>query len=166
MTQQISIFNHTLVPDVGVYLSKLTSQMALTNVKNQLCLVMPFPAGADIGFEVLFTVPDNYSSTPVLVLRGVIDGTPANIFGIGAQLLQVDVAETIDAAYEAEDTASNATWTGYADEEEYELGITLTPSAAFVAGRTVYLKVFRDDSVDTQTIDFLLTNLFFRYTET
>lgn len=165
MTQQVSIFNHTLNPDVGVYVSKLTSQMSLTNVKNQNCLVLPFPTGADLGFEVLFTVPSNYSSTPVLVFRGIIDGTPANTFGIGAQLLQVDVSETIDAAYEAEDTASNATWTGYADEEEYELAITLTPSAALVAGRTVYIKAYRDDSVDTQTIDFLLTNLLFRYTE-
>lgn len=165
MTKQISIFNHSLKPDIGVYISTLTGQMALTNVKQQLCLVMPFPAGADLGAEVLFTVPDNYSSTPVLVLRGVIDGTPANVFGIGAQLLQRNVSETVDAAYEAEDVANNSDWTGYADEEEFELGITLTPSAAFVAGRTVYIKFFRDDSVDTQTIDFLLTNLFFRYTE-
>lgn len=153
------------IPDVGVYLSKLTSQMTLTNVKNQMCWVFVYPTGADIGGELHFTVPDNYSSTPVLVLRGVIDGTPANTLGVAAQLLQRDVSETIDAAYEAEDTASNATWTGYADEEEYEITITLTPSAAFVAGRTVYIKVYRDDSVDNTTWDFLVTNIMFRYTE-
>src|SRR5262245_23106896 len=111
MTTQLSILNHTLAPDTGVYISKLTSQMSLTNVKNQLCVVLPFPTGADLGFEVLFTVPQNYGSSPVLVAKVVIDGTPANTFGIGAQLLQVADSATIDAAYEAEDTASNATWT-------------------------------------------------------
>lgn len=152
-------------PDAGVYWSKLSAELSLTNAKQQFCWVLPAPTGADLGGEVSFTVPDNYSSTPVLVLRGVIDGTPANVLGVGAQLLQRDVGESVDTAYEAEDTASNSTWTGYADEEEYEIAITLTPSAAFVAGRTVLLRLYRDDSVDTQTINFLMTNLLFRYTE-
>lgn len=165
MTTQLSILNHTLAPDTGVYISKLTSQMALTNVKNQICVVMPFPTGSDLGFEVAFTVPQYYSSSPVLVARGVIDGTPANTFGIGAQLLQVAASATIDAAYEAEDTASNGTWTGYADEEIYTLSITLTPSSAFVAGNTVFIKFYRDDSVDSTTWDFLLLDLLFQYTE-
>jgi hypothetical protein len=164
MTTQLSIIGN-FSPDTGVYLSKLTSQMSLTNVKTQFCWVLPFPTGADLGGELSFTVPQNYSSTPVLVLVGVIDGTPANTFGIGAQLLQVAASATIDAAYEAEDVASNATWTGYADEEMYTLSITLTPSGAFVAGNTVYIKFYRDDSVDTQTIDFLMTDLLFQYTE-
>jgi hypothetical protein len=164
MTTEISVIGD-FSPDVGVYLSKLTSQMSLTNVKNQFCWVLPFPTGADLGGELSFTVPQNYSSTPVLRVVGVIDGTPANTFGIGAQLLQVAASATIDAAYEAEDTASNSTWTGYADEEMYTLSITLTPSGAFVAGNTVFIKFFRDDSVDTTTWDFLMVDLLFSYTE-
>jgi len=101
----------------------------------------------------------------VLVLRGIIDGTPANVFGIGAQLLEVAAAATVDAAYEAEDVASNSTWTGYADEEIYELSITLTPASAFTAGREVLIRYYRDDSVDTQTINFLLTELFFEFND-
>ena len=153
-------------PDTGVYFSKLNAELPLTNAKQQFCWVMPAPTGADLGGEVLFTVPQNYSSTPALILQGVIDGTPANVLGIGAQLLQVAASATVDAAYEAEDTASNSTWTGYADEEMYRLSITLTPSSAFTAGNTVLIKVYRDDSVDTQTINFLMTDLLFSYTST
>lgn len=162
MATQISVIG-SFSPDTGVYLSKLSSQMTLTNTKPQFCWVFVFPTGADIGGHLLFDVPSNYASTPVLVLRGVIDGTPANTLGVGAQLLERDVSASVDTAYEAEDTASNATWTGYADEDEYEITITLTPSSAFTPGRTVYIKVYRDDSVDTTTWDFLVTNIYFRY---
>ena len=165
MTTQLSILNLTVAPDTGVYFSKLTSQMSLTNVKNQICVVMPFPTGSDLGFETVFTIPQNYSSSPVLVMKGVIDGTPANTFAIGAQLLQVAASSTIDAAYETEDLASNGTWTGYADEEVYSLSITLTPSTSLTAGNLLFIKFYRDDSVDTTTWDFLLLDLLFQYTE-
>lgn len=150
-------------PDTGVYLSKLSAEMTLTNAKQQFCWVMPAPTGTDLGGELSFEVPQNYVSTPKLVLKGVIDGTPANVFGIGAQLLQRAPSDAVDAAYEAEDTASNSTWTGYADEDEYELSITLTPASSFVVGNTVYIKLYRDDSVDTTTWNFLLTRIDFEY---
>lgn len=152
-------------PDAGVYISALDSELSLTNAKRQLCLVMPAPSGSDIGAETVFTVPANYVGTPKLVLRGIIDGTPANVFGIGAQLLERNLSDSIDTAYEGEDTASNSTWTGYADEDEYELAITLTPSAAFTVLRQVYIRYYRDDSVDTQTINFLLTGLYFEFAD-
>lgn len=138
--------------------------MTLTNAKQQLCIVIPDPS-ADIGLEVIFEVPQDYSSTPVLVIKGVLDGTPANVLAFGAQLLQRTDSEAVDTAYEAEDTASNSTWTGYADEDFYEETITLTPSSAFVAGRSVFLKFYRDTSADTWTGNFLLTDLLFSYTE-
>lgn len=164
MTVQQSVIGN-FSPDSGVYFSKLNSELTLTNAKQQFCWVLPAPTGSDLGGEVQFTVPQNYSSTPALVLTGFIDGTPANTLGIGAQLLQVATSSTVDAAYEAEDTASNATWTGYADEEFYSLSITLTPSSAFTPGNTVLIKFYRDDSVDTQTINFLMTDLLFSYTQ-
>lgn len=152
-------------PDVGVYFSNLGSELSLTNAKRQPCLVMPAPSGSDIGSETVIIVPAIYVGTPKLVLRGIIDGTPANVFGIGAQLLERNLSDTIDAAYEAEDTASNSTWTGYADEDEYELAITLTPASAFTPLRQVYIRYYRDDSVDTQTINFLLTGLYFEFAD-
>lgn len=142
--------------DVGIYPSNYAAEMTLTNSKAQMCIVMPAPTGSDIGFSCSFRVPDDYASGPKFVFRGVIDGTPANTFGVGVRLLELATSSTLDVVYEAEDTASNATWTGYADEEEYELSVTLTPATALTAGRTLYLYSYRDDSVDTQTINFLL----------
>ena len=54
--------------------------------------------------------------------------------------------------------------TGYADEEIYTITITVTP-ANWAAGRTVFWRFYRDDSVDTQTIAALLVDLEFQYTE-
>lgn len=165
MTVQIPILNHTLSYDAGVYPSKLGSQMALTNAKTQMCTVMPFPTGSDVGVELAFTIPQNYSSAPVLVIRGILDGTPANALAFGAQQVSTASSETADVAYETEDLANNSTWTGYTDEEMYEETITLTPASAYVAGDVVFLKFYRDDSVDTTTFDFLLLDLLFQYTE-
>lgn len=165
MTVQIPIINSSFAPDTGVYVSKLTSQMSLTNVKQQLCVVMPFPTGADLGFEFEFTIPQDYSSSPVLVIKGVLDGTPANVLAFGLTQIAVADSESVDVAYEAEDLASNSTWTGYADEDMYQITITITPTASYTAGKTVFGKFFRDDSVDTTTFDFLLTDLLFQYTE-
>lgn len=164
MTTQISILGN-FSPDVGVYQSKLSSEMSLTNAKQQLCMVMVYPTGADVGGEVVFTIPQNYSADPVLILKGIIDGTPANTFGVAAQQLSREASESVDAAYETEDTANNGTWTGYADEEMYQISITLTPAAAYVAGDSVFLRVYRDDSVDSTTWNFLMTDLIFQYTE-
>ena len=47
MTVQFSILNHTLAPDDGVYISKLSSELTLTNAKEQLCIVMPAPRDRD-----------------------------------------------------------------------------------------------------------------------
>lgn len=164
MTIDVSLYGQ-IMPDSGVYVSKLTSQMSLTNVKNQLCLVMPFPTGSDLGGELAFSIPQNYDSSPQLVIRGVLDGTPANVLAFGAQQISRDDSESIDAAYETEDLVNNSTWTGYADEDLIELVITLTPAAAYVPGDLNLIRFYRDDSVDTTTFDFLLLDLLFRYTE-
>lgn len=153
------------MPDSGVYPSKLSAELSLTNAKEQECMVMPAPSGSDIGCSTCFVVPGSYVGSPVLVLRGIIDGTPANVLGVGAVLLERAASDSIDTAYEAEDIASNSTWTGYADEDEYEITITLTPASAFTALRQVYIRYYRDDSVDTQTINFLLTGLYFQYAD-
>src|SRR3989304_4232706 len=105
------------MPDVGVYPSKLSSELTLTNAKQQECMVMPAPTGSDIGAETLFNVPATYVGTPKLVLRGVIDGTPANVFGIGAQLLEVAAAGTVDAGYEGGGVGSNSTRAGLPGRE-------------------------------------------------
>lgn len=166
-TFQLPILGMTLGLDASgdIYPSILNVEMTLTNAKLQQCIVMEYPTGSDIGFEVAFTVPQNYAGTPVLVIKGVLDGAPANVLAFGAQQLSRDDNEAVDTVYEAEDTASNSTWTDYADEDMYEETITLTPAAAYVVGDTVLLKFYRDDSVDTTTFNFLLTDLLFQYAD-
>lgn len=158
----------TGMPDTSgdIYPSTMAAEMTLTNSKNTEVMVMEFPTGSDIGVEVVFTIPQNYAGSPVLVIKGILDGTPANVMAFGAQQLGRDDSEATDTAYEAEDTASNSTWTGYADEDMYEETITLTPASAYAAGDTVFLFCYRDDSVDTTTFNFLLTELLFQYSDT
>lgn len=166
-THEIPILGATLSPDNSgdVFPSRLDIEMTLTNAKLQTCMVMEFPTGSDIGLETSFVVPQNYAGTPVLVIRGFLNGTPASVLAFGAQQVGIDDSETVDVAYETEDLASNSTWTGYAAEEMYEETITLTPASAYVAGDTVLLSFYRDDSADTTTFDFLLTELAFRYND-
>lgn len=166
-TLQMSIFGR-FQPDVSgdVYPSILNVELTMANAKLIDCMVMEYPTGSDIGGELAFTVPQNYVGSPVLVIRGVLDGTPANVLAFGAQQLSRADSESVDAAYEAEDTASNSTWTGYADEDMYEETITLTPAAAYLPGDMVFTDFYRDDSVDTTTFNFLLTDLLFQYSDT
>lgn len=166
-THELSLFGR-LNPDATdlVNWSNLALEMSLTNSKRTPCYVWQPPNGADIGFECSFSIPQNYVGTPVLVIRGVLDGTPANAMAFGAQQIVVADSETADVAYEAEDTASNSTWTGYADEDMYEETITLTPTGTWAAGKQVLLKVYRDDSVDTTSaFNLLLTDLLLRYAD-
>lgn len=152
-----------------VFESLLEAQMSLgtATLGTTPCIVMGFPTGADVGVYGKISIPQNYVGTPVLVIRGFIDGTPANTLGFGLQQTGgIADSEAGDIAYEAEDTASNGTWTGYADEDMYEETITITPTNAYAAGDEVFFFFYRDDSVDSQTIDFLLTGLFFRYSDT
>lgn len=166
-TQEKHLLGASLGLDASgdIFPSILDVEMTLTNAKLQNCIVMEFPTGSDIGFELSFVVPPDYVGSPVLVIRGVLNGTPASVLAFGAQQVSVDDSETVDVAYETEDLASNSTWTGYAAEEMYEETITLTPASAYVAGDTVYLSFYRDDSVDTTTFDFLLTDLAFQYSD-
>ena len=157
----------TGMPDASgdVHPSTLASELSLTNSKLTPVMVMEYPTGSDIGVELQFVVPQNYANSPVLVIKGVLDGTPANVLAFGVQQLSRADSESVDTAYESEDLANNSTWTGYADEDMYEETITLTPTSAYVPGDTVFMKVYRDDSVDTTTFNFLLTDLIFQYSD-
>ena len=130
-----------------------------------LCCTMLAPTGADIGVYGKFNIPQNYSGTPVLVIRGML-GEAANTLAFGFNFIQRAHSETMEIAFET-DLINNATWTGLAAEEMYEETITITPATAFVAGDEVFFFFYRDDSVDLQTTatGFHLTGLFFRYSD-
>ena len=155
------------MPDTSgdIYITKLSVELTMSNAKDQDCLMMEYPTGSDIGTNIVFTIPQNYAGSPVIMVKGVLDGTPANDFAVGAQQLGRDDSEAIDVAYETEDLAENGTWTGYADEDMYELTVTLTPASAYAAGDTVFLWFFRDDDQDTTTFNFLVTDILFQYSD-
>lgn len=164
-TFQMPILNNTINFDAGVYPSTMAAEMTLTNSKATSVIVMPYPTGADVGLMGAFTIPQNYVGTPVFVIRCIIDGAPANTMGFGVQQICIDDNDSADVAYEAEDTASNATWTGYADEDLYEETITITPTATYNAGDVVFWYLYRDDSVDTTTLNVLLVDVLFQYAD-
>ncbi|MHC4721703.1 MAG: hypothetical protein ACYS6I_03235, partial [Planctomycetota bacterium] len=139
-THDFSILNSSIKPDNSndVYPAPLDTLMTLTNTKEDIGYFMGFPTGADVLMSGRFVVPQTYVDTPVLVIQGILDGTPANVLAFTFQQLSRADSESVDTAYEAEDTASNSTWTGYADEDQYTETITITPAAAYVAGDTVY----------------------------
>jgi hypothetical protein len=165
-THRIPIMGANTVPDISgeVYMAPISSMDTHTNVKNQLCMVMDYPQGAaDSGFYGSFKVPKNYVGTPKIVVMGTFVGAPANTFAVGCQLVGLADSESIDTAYEAEDLANEGTWTGYADEDMFEISITMTVTLA--ADDTVFYWFFRDDSADNQTQAFLLTSLEFEYAD-
>lgn len=165
-TLDIPILGAMTAPDSSgsVYFEPAEVAMALGTAVLDTLLVatMEAPTGADNGIYGKFNIPQNYVGTPVLVIRGVL-GEAANVLGFGVQQLSRADSEAFDTALEAEDVASNSSWTGYVAEDMYEETITLTPAAAYVAGDEVVFFFYRDDSVDSQTGEFYLTGLFFRY---
>jgi hypothetical protein len=127
--------------------------------------VMMAPAGGgDVGFYGKFTIPQDYVDTPVLVIRGILEGV-SNTIGFGLQQTGgIADNEAVDIAYEAEDLASVAA-SGWSAEDMFEETITITPSAAYVAGDEVFFFFYREDGADDQTTEFYLTGLFFRYND-
>jgi len=155
-------------PDASgdVFMEPAESAMTLgtATLGTTLVFTMLAPTGSDIGIYGMFTIPQNYVDTPVLVIRGVI-AQAASTLAFGFQQYSRAHSEILDAAYETQDLASNATWTGLVAEDVYEETITITPAAAYVAGDVVPFFFYRDDSVDTQTGEFHLIDLFFRYND-
>ncbi len=167
-TRDVSIVTFNTLPDStgDVFPAPADTQLTMTNAKKMICMVMKYPAGAgDEGFESSFPIPQDYVSTPEVVIRYIIDGTPANVVAFGFQQIRRADSDPFDAAYEAEDIASNSTWTGYADEDLVEEIITLTPATAFVKGDDVPYFFFIDDDVHTFTGNALLLSLRFRYSD-
>ena len=153
--------------DDGVYPSRVRDQLTITdaNVGKELCYVLPAAAtiAADTGLQGKFTVPQNYVSTPVLVVRGLLNGAPASlVIAFGVQLKALADNEAYDAAFAAQNIASVA-GTAWADEDVYEETITIADTLA--VGDEVDFWFFVDDSVHTYTGTFLLTGLFFRYND-
>lgn len=160
------IINGTFHPDgtADMFPAPLSTQLTLTNAQEQQVFVMKDPNGSgDSGWYGSFPVPLEYSSTPTIRVRGIIDGTPANTLAFLFSTRPLADSEAVDQAYADTDLAENATWTGYADEDVFEITITLTPTAAFVPKDDVPFLFAIDDSQQSFTGNFLLTGLYLGY---
>jgi hypothetical protein len=164
-TQEKDIMNASVFPDVTGEARFDTLENICANVTNaalkMLALELDDPS-ADCGWYGSFRIPPDYSDTPQIVIRGELnnnDGTLA--FGVTATP-GIASNESIDQAYEAEDTA-NVDCTAYSDEDEFVVTLTLTPASAYAAGDSVYYYCYRDFSADTQTGSVAVTGVYFRY---
>ena len=168
--QDLPIRNASYKPDNtgDVFIDEVKNQLALANADGgELCTVLPAAAtiSADSGVKGSFTVPQNYASGPILVIKGILDGAPGGlVIAFGVQMKPLADNEAYDQALGTQDLAS--TTDSRADEDEYVELITLTNAGTFVIGDEVPFFFYIDDSVHTYTGQFLLTGLFFRYTTT
>ena len=167
--QDLPILNASLLLDALVFPGKVKNQLSLANAPGEeSIIVLPNAAAiaADTGIRGTFTVPQNYSSTPILVIRGILDGAPTTlVIAFGVQMKPLADDEAYDQALGTQDIAS-ASSVSQADEDEYVETITLTNAGTFVIGDVVPYFFYIDDSVHTYTGQFLLQGLFFRYTTT
>lgn len=158
-------------PDVGVPIDLVSNQItsaAAPSVGNQLCYVMN-DGGADEGFQVKFEIPQNYVGTPVLTVKGIIDGAPgaSDTLGFGLRKRAVANNEAADGTYDAEQVASatiGSNGSGHSDEDHLEQTITLT-AGDYSVGDTVFGYVFIDASGTSYTGNFLCTDVLFTFAD-
>lgn len=162
---QISALDATVFPD------RIANQLSLTNatIGNQVAIVLN-DGGSDEGVHCRFSVPKNYVGTPVLVIKGILDGAPgaSETLGFGCTGLARADNESADAAYGSEDAASatiGSSGTNHADEDAYEETITLTNLGTLAVDDEVFLYVYLDASGTTYGGNFLLTSLLFQYAD-
>lgn len=148
--------------------NQITSATA-PSVGNQFCFVLA-DGGSDEGVYVKFSIPQNYVGSPVLVIRGILDGAPSNgdDLGFGFRKRAVANNESADGTFDAEQTAQDtdigSTGSAYSNEDLYEETITLT-AGDYAAGDEVYGYVYIDASGTTYAGNFLLTSVEFQYAD-
>lgn len=161
--------------DATVPLDLIANQItesATPSIGDLLAYVLADNVTADEGLWVKWTVPQNYVGTPVLVVRGILDGAPSagHTLGFGCRLIAVADNETADATFTAEETTGadivGSSGSNHADEDEYQNTITL--GATFAAGDSVYAYVYLDISNTDYTGNVLMVAddcIFFRYND-
>ena len=162
-THDIEIRGPDHLPESGVFFDRIGNQIAAANpIGNQLAEVLS-DAGADRGWYDNFKVPQNYVGTPVIVLRGILDGAMTTVTAaIGVRGIVLADNAAADVAYSTEDLGNTAV--DHADEDEVEILITLV-NLVPVAGRMCYYHFFINADVNTYTGNILVTGLFFRFND-
>ncbi len=165
-TDTIPILGMSTIPDDGPFFAPIGTQItAGTAPAKELALVLDCDPATDLGCSGKFRVPGNFASAPILIIRGIIDGTVGTEdIHTGMELLGLADNEPYDAAFEAEDVESFQS-NAYADEDVFEETIALTVTIA--VGDDVGFHFFIDSSGSTPfTGNILVTGLFLQYTTT
>lgn len=157
--------------DSAVFPDRITNQLSLTNttIGNQIAYVI-VDAGSDVGVHARVEIPKNYVGSPVLVVKGILDGAPgaSDTLGFGCTGIARADNETVDVAYGSEDAASATIGSGgtsHSDEDFYEETITLTNLGAPAVDDTLFLYVYLDTSGTTYAGNFLLTSIELQYAD-
>ena len=159
-----------LRPDSGVPLDLIANQIteATSPSVGDLLAYVLADGGTDEGVWCNFQVPQNYVGSPVLVIRGMLDGAPGagDDLAFGVRPRAVADNESSDGTFDAEQTAQVTDISTWANEDEYEETITLT--GTYAAGDTVHAHVYIDASGTTYSGNFLLyaeNSIFFQYAD-
>jgi hypothetical protein len=169
-THRIPVLSN-VKPEAGVPLSLVGSQITAAtapSVANQFCYVLS-DAGADRGFNFNFSIPKNYVGAPALIARGILDGAPgaSDTLGLGLRKRAVADNEAADGTFDAEQVAAPTIGSGgsdHANEDEIEVSISLT-AGDYAVDDMVYGYFFIDASGTSYAGNFLLTGLYFQYTD-
>lgn len=160
------------VPDSTVPLDLVSNQItaaAAPSVGNNLAYVLA-DGGADEGIRGRFTIPKNFVSGAKIVVKGILDGAPSagDDLAFGIRKRAVANNEAADGTYDAEQTAQNAdigsTGTNHANEDLFEISITLT-DGDYAVDDEVFFYAYIDASGTTYTGNFLLTDLQFEFAD-
>ena len=156
-------------PESGVSLVTVGSQITeatAPSVGTNTCYVLA-DGGSDEGVYCHFHVPEDYSSGPEIVIRGILDGGPSasHTLGFGYREHIAADNETADGTFATAQLASatiGSNGSSHANEDACEEVITAT--ATYAAGDDVWCYIFIDASATSYTGNFLLTGLYFEYT--
>ena len=170
-TLRRSVLGFTTVPDSGVFPDTVGNQITeatAPSIGTQLCYVLA-DGGADEGLYFSFSIPKNYVGSPVLVIKGVLDGAPgaSDTLGFGFRKRATANNESADGTFDAEQTVSSTIGSGgsaHSDEDLIETTITLT-AGDYAVDDQVYGYVYIDASGTSYAGNFLLTAVEFQYAD-
>jgi hypothetical protein len=155
-------------PDSGVPLDLVSNQITSAtapSVGNLLAYVLA-DGGADEGLYLSFHVPKSYVGTPKLVVKGILDGAPGagDDLAFGFRKRAVADNEVADGTFDAEQTVQTTDLSSHANEDQFELSITLT-AGDYAVDDQVFGYVFIDASGTTYAGNVLLTDVLFEFSD-
>jgi hypothetical protein len=155
--------------DSGVFDDLVSNQItaaAAPSVGNQIATVIS-DAGTSRGIYGRFSVPDNYTGSPQLIIKGILDGAPgaSDVLAFGFRKRNVADNAPADGTFDAANTGSitiGSSGLNYSDEDLVIMAINLT-AGDYTANAQVFYWLYIDATPNTYTGNFLLTDLEFAY---